>query len=221
MIYNREETFMAVLIMYEYLQIKSKNPPRTIKVSKPIHRKAVEGFIDSLPSNSGVMFIWDFLTFQFYIYSTQNHERRPMPVWFMGKEAWKRWNEYDEGARWHAQEWVRENKLSNPVLENKFKKVPDDVLKKERLRMSRISGPNFCFMKYGEGVFSNKDEICVTCPFFNDCEMLTKEISGVSVLKEAEESIKNRCEEEEKQISGSSVVVRNLSRRIEYGEEDL
>lgn len=219
--YSKEELFRIVLIMYEYLQIKSKNPPRTIKVGKSVHKKAVEGFIDSLPPDSGVMFIWDFLVFQFYIYSTQIHERRPMPSWFMGREAWKRWNEYDEGARWHSQEWVRENKLVNPVLENKFKKVSDDVLNKERLRMSRISGPNFCFMKYGEEVFSDRDEICITCPFFSDCEILTKNISGVSIFQEVEESIKNMCAEEKRQVSGSSVVIRNLSRRIEYGEEGL
>lgn len=82
--------------------------------------------------------------FQFYIYQDQDQILRPMPVWFMGDEAWRRWREYDEGARWHAKQWASEKHLENPVKSKSYKSVSEDTLRKERYRMSRISGANYC-----------------------------------------------------------------------------
>ena len=56
-------------------------------------------------------------------YVGQDHERKPMPSWFMGKEAWRRWNEYSDEAKWHARDWAREKKLVNPVKTNTYEAV--------------------------------------------------------------------------------------------------
>lgn len=173
MIYSFEETLSIFLRIYGYLQINAaKKMPCSVKMEKPRHKTVVFSFIEKLPPDSGVDFIWEFLLFQFYFYSTQVHERRPLPGWFIGKEAWKRWNEYDEGSHYHVHEWARERGLKNPVKSREFINVTEDSLRKERLRMSRISGPNFCGMKYGDAPYDPKDEMCITCPFKNDCRVI-------------------------------------------------
>ena len=90
MIYSFEETLSIFLRIYGYLQINAtKKMPCSVKMEKPRHKTVVFSFIEKLPPDSGVDFIWEFLLFQFYFYSTQVHERRPLPGWFIGKEALK------------------------------------------------------------------------------------------------------------------------------------
>ena len=121
MLYDYSTSLKIVLRIYEYLQVRAtKIQPRTIKMNKPLHRSTVVSFLGSLPPSAGADFIWDFLLFQFHVYSYQEHELKPMPSWFMGKEAWKRWKEYSEEAKWHAKEWAREKGLKNPVASTNY-----------------------------------------------------------------------------------------------------
>ena len=94
MLYSYNETLKIILRIYEYLQMRMKEQPRTLKMNKPLHRSAVVSFMETLPPTAGADFIWNFLLFQFYVFVGQDHERKPMPSWFMGKEAWRRWSEY-------------------------------------------------------------------------------------------------------------------------------
>ena len=104
MLYDEETLRGAVLRVYEYLsnQYVAEKRPHQYKPDKPVHRKALDGFVKSLPDSAGFDFIWRFLTYQFYIFEGQNHERRPLMQWFLGKEAWRRWNDYDEGMKYHV-----------------------------------------------------------------------------------------------------------------------
>lgn len=163
--------------------MKMKAQPRIIKMDKPLHRSVVISFMERLPSSAGADFIWDFLVFQFYTYSQQNHDRRPMPSWFLGKEAWNRWLEHSEEAHWHSKQWASERKLVNPVLCKKYKKIEDSVFLKEKLKMSRISGPNYCFMKF-DNPYDPDDDICFSCPFKKDCEVLCKKTKTGSTIME-------------------------------------
>lgn len=172
MLYSYDDTLKIILRIYEYLQLRQKAQPRTLKMYDKKHRASVVSFMAKLPPSAGADFIWEFLLFQFYTYSRQDQELRPMPNWFMGDEAWRRWREYDEGMKWHAQQWAAEKKLENPVKAKTYKPVSEDTLRKERYRMSRISGPNFCGAKYGDSPYNPKDAMCVTCPFEKDCAVL-------------------------------------------------
>lgn len=223
MLYDYNTSLKIVLRIYEYLQVRAtKVQPRTIKMNKPLHRSTVVSFLGSLPPSAGADFIWDFLLFQFHVYSSQEHELKPMPSWFMGKEAWKRWKEYSGEAKWHAKEWAREKGLKNPVASTNYQPVSDDVFRRERLRMSRISGPNFCAAKFGDNPYNPKDEICYTCPFEKDCKMLfgTKDASGKSLYEQISESAEKKSATETQQLQGSHVTIREVSRMTDYGEDD-
>ena len=99
MLYSYDDTLKIILRIYEYLQLRVKAQPRTLKMYSQRHRNSVVAFMEKLPPSAGADFIWEFFVFQFYIYQDQDQILRPMPVWFMGDEAWRRWREYDEGAR--------------------------------------------------------------------------------------------------------------------------
>lgn len=172
MLYDYDDTLKIILRIYEYLQLRVKPQPRTLKMYSQRHRNAVVAFMEKLPPSAGADFIWDFLVFQFYTYQSQDQILKPMPVWFMGDEAWRRWNQYDEGARWHAKQWASEKQLANPVKAKSYKPINEDALRKERYRMSRISGANYCGAKYGDSPYDPEDEICATCPFEKDCWVL-------------------------------------------------
>ena len=191
MIYDYETSINIILRIYEYLQIKAtREMPRTIKMDKPRHRDAVISFLQSIPPTGGVDFVWEFLTFQFYVYAHQDHQLRPMPVWFMGKEAWRRWAEYDDGIKFYVHKWVTERSLKNPVKSDTYKPVSAEILRKERDRMSRITGPNFCQAKYGSNPYNPDDVMCNECPFKKDCELLfaTRNKLGESLFEEVEKS---------------------------------
>ena len=186
-------------------------------MEKPLHRSTIVSFLSSLPASAGANFIWDFLLFQFYIYSRQEHERKPMPSWFMGKEAWSRWFEYSDEAKWHAKEWAREKNLMNPIISSEYKIVSENSLRKEKLRMSRIAGPNFCIAKFGEEAYNPENDICFSCPFLSECEILfSKNTSGKSLYQELSSSI--RSDAELKQLSGSHVTCREILRMEEYSD---
>lgn len=178
MLYSYDETFKIILRIYEYLQFRVKPQPKMIKLYLQAHRDALINFMIKLPPSAGADFVWEFMLFQFYIYSSQNQALRPLPVWFMGKAAWERWETYDEGAKWHVQKWAAERHFLNPVKPNKFVNVAEEVLRKERYRMSRISGPNFCGAKYGDEPYDASDVMCLQCPFKKDCELLYTKIEG-------------------------------------------
>lgn len=172
MLYSYDDTLKIILRIYEYLQLRVKAQPRTLKMYSQRHRNSVVAFMEKLPPSAGADFIWEFFVFQFYIYQDQDQILRPMPVWFMGDEAWRRWREYDEGARWHAKQWASEKHLENPVKSKSYKSVSEDTLRKERYRMSRISGANYCGAKYGDSPYDSTDVMCTTCPFEKDCIVL-------------------------------------------------
>lgn len=220
MIYSYEDTLKIFLKIYEYLQVNAtREMPCSVKMNKPRHRTVVISFLEKLPPSAGADFIWDFLTFQFYIYSQQVHDRRPMPSWFIGKEAWIRWRDYEEGSRWHAREWVSLRKLKNPVKLETFTSVSKKALRDERLRMSRISGPNFCGMKYGENPFDKTDIMCIKCPFYKDCETLfgTPNEDGKNLFQEIQ-NVAQTLEEKE-QLIGHRVNVRQKTHFENYGDE--
>lgn len=193
MIYSYDETLKIFLRIYEYLQMKVKDMPCSVKLWKPKHREAVVSFLEKLPPSAGADFIWEFLVFQFYVYSEQKHDRRPLPVWFIGKEAWERWKNYNKGAVYYAREWMAKHKLENPVKQKDFRPLSEEVLRRERYRMSRISGPNFCCEKYGENPYLPEDLMCIKCPFRKDCEALfTPDNDGKNLfqkIKVGEDSI--------------------------------
>lgn len=220
MLYDYNTSLKITLRIYEYLQVRAtKVQPRTIKMNKPLHCSMVISFLEMLPPSAGADFIWDFLLFQFNVYASQEHGLKPMPGWFMGKEAWKRWREYSEEAKWHAKEWAREKGLKNPVSRTEYEPVSQEVFRKERLKMSRISGPNFCAAKFGDNPYNEEDDICFTCPFKKDCEMLfTSDKNGKNLYQKVSEV--EMSDEELKQLNGTHVTVRDISRMAEYGEED-
>lgn len=220
MIYSYDDTLKIFLRIYEYLQVNAtREMPCSVKMDKPKHRAAVVSFLEKLPSSAGVDFIWEFLILQFYTYSTQVHDRRPLPVWFIGVEAWIRWRDYDEGAKWHAHEWAVSRKLENPVKSKTFIPVSEDALRRERLRMSRISGPNFCGMKYGDNPYNSEDIMCIKCPFTKDCEALYghPDKKGKNLFQQLQ-SIP-RSDEETKQLLGSRVNVLPKTHFENYGDE--
>lgn len=172
MLYKEEESVKIIVRIYEYLQQKVKKQPRTLKMEKPLHQRTVASFIELLPATAGVDFVWDFLVFQFYIFAFQEQKVRVMPAWFMGQEALRRWNEYDDGARWHSKEWAQSLHLENPIQLNQYEGLSDEALKRERFRMSRISGPNFCELKYGSQCYEPESDVCEGCPFEKGCRVL-------------------------------------------------
>ena len=172
MIYSYDDTLKIFLRIYEYLSLKVKDMPCSVKLWKPKHREAIVSFLEKLPPSAGVDFIWEFLVFQFYVYSEQKHNRRPLPVWFIGAEAWERWASYNRGANYHAQQWAVQRKLENPVKMKSYTPVREEALRRERYRMSRISGPNFCGAKYGDYPYDEEDLMCIRCPFKKECEVL-------------------------------------------------
>lgn len=175
MLYDEETLRGAVLRIYEYLsnQYIAEKRPHQYKPDKPVHRKALDGFVKSLPDSAGFDFIWKFLTYQFYIYDGQEHERRPLIQWFLGKEAWRRWNDYDEGMKHYVEQWCVEKGLTNPVVENTYTKLGDDLFDEERMKMSRISGPNYCSLKLGKDFYTSGQGVCVDCPFDELCKELS------------------------------------------------
>lgn len=219
MLYSHNETLKIVLRIYEYLQMKVKKQPRTLKMDKPLHRSAVVSFLESLPSTAGADFIWNFLVFQFYVFSEQDHKQKPMLSWFMGKEAWRRWNDYSDEAKWHSRDWARENGFRNPVISQNYTHISEEVFRKEKLRMSRISGPNFCIAKFGEDSYHSDDEICFSCPFKKDCEILFSRCKdGKTLLKNI--LLAEKSPEEAKQLSGSNVTIRKVMRTNNYDKDD-
>ena len=176
MLYDEETLRGAVLRIYEYLsnQYISEKRPHQYKADKPVHRKALDGFVKSLPESAGFDFIWKFLTYQFYIYEGQEHERRPLIQWFLGKEAWRRWYDYDEGMKYHVEQWCVEKSLTNPIVDQrKFIPLSTDTFDRERFTMSRISGPNYCSLKVGKDFYTPGEGVCVDCPFDELCKELS------------------------------------------------
>lgn len=175
MLYDEETLRGAVLRIYEYLsnQYIAEKRPHQYKPDKPVHRKALDGFVKSLPDSAGFDFIWRFLTYQFYIYDRQDHERRPLVQWFLGKEAWRRWNEYDEGMKYHVEQWCIEHSLTNPIVGDTYTKLGNSLFEEERLRMSRISGPNYCSLKIGSDFYTPRQGACLDCPFDELCKELS------------------------------------------------
>ena len=174
MLYDEETLRGAVLRIYEYLsnQFIAEKRPHFYKPDKPVHRKALDGFVKNLPESAGFDFIWKFLSYQFYIYAGQNHERRPLLAWFVGKEALRRWREYDDGMKYHVEQWCVEKGLTNPVVENTYTKLGDDLFDEERMRMSRISGPNYCSLKVDGIPYMPGQGVCLDCPFDELCKEL-------------------------------------------------
>lgn len=186
MLYDEETLRGAVLRVYEYLsnQYVAEKRPHQYKPDKPVHRKALDGFVKSLPDSAGFDFIWKFLTYQFYIYDGQNQERRPLVQWFLGKEAWRRWNEYDEGMKYHVEQWCTERSLSNPILsQGKFIPLSSDIFDRERVVMSRSGGPVYCSMKV-EDPYTPGRGICKDCPYDNVCSELWNQREGSVVVVE-------------------------------------
>lgn len=208
MLYENNTMLKIIVRIYEYLQIKATRvQPRMIKMDKPSHRSSVVSFMTNLPPSAGAQFVWDFLVFQFYIYTQQNHERRPLPTWFIGKESWVRWSETSDEYKWHAKQWAQERGLVNPVINNKYALIPKDVFEKEKLRMSRISGPNFCFAKFGQSAYDEDSDTCFLCPFKKDCEaLITKLLTGETFYESVCD--KQITEEESKHLYGRTVIVR-------------
>lgn len=171
MLYDVETYQNVVLNIYDYLQRSVKKQPHSIKWEKSSHRKIVDSFIASLPDTAGVQFIWDFLLFQFYVYNFQDQQLRPLPAWFMGKEAWFRWNTYEDGAKYHALEWARLHRIENPLKNKSYQEISSMALNQERVRMSRISGPNYCGLKYDDP-YDSSSKLCMSCPFVMDCDIL-------------------------------------------------
>lgn len=220
MLYSYDDTFKIILRIYEYLQLRARIQPRMIKLYSQTHRNSVVSFMEKLPPSAGADFIWEFLLFQFYVYSTQDQELRPLPVWFMGKEAWRRWREYDDGARWHTHQWAAEKHLENPVKSKNYRNVEEDVLRNERLRMSRISGANFCVAKYGETPYNSADEICNTCPFEKGC---------ITLFGDTDQKGKNLFQtlqdipitpEEQQHMLGKRIKTRSIKPVERYGTTD-
>lgn len=177
--------------------------------------------MEKLPPSAGADFIWEFFVFQFYIYQDQDQILRPMPVWFMGDEAWRRWREYDEGARWHAKQWASEKHLENPVKSKSYKSVSEDTLRKERYRMSRISGANYCGAKYGDSPYDSTDVMCTTCPFEKDCIVLygDKNKDGKNLFQALQDI--PVTENEGKHLRGVKVKSRIIvAKERNYGETD-
>lgn len=185
MLYKEEECEKIIVRIYEYLQQKVKKQPRTLKMDRPLHRKAVASFIELLPPTAGIEYLWDFFVFQFYVFAFQEQKIKVTPLWFMGKEALRRWEEYDGGARWHAREWAQSLRLENPVKFSRYEALTDDILLKERMRMSRISGPNFCELKYGPACYDPASSVCEGCPFEKDCMVLfgRKDANGENLFQ--------------------------------------
>ena len=86
MLYSYNETLKIILRIYEYLQMRMKEQPRTLKMNKPLHRSAVVSFMETLPPTAGADFIWNFLLFQFYVFVGQDHERNRCRVGLWGKK---------------------------------------------------------------------------------------------------------------------------------------
>ena len=189
MLYKTEDYQEIILRIYEHLSLLVKERPRSIKWDKPSYRQAVASFIERLPDTAGYQFIWDFLVFQFFIYDSQTHNQRPMLMWFIGQEAWNRWQSYKEEAKYLSREWAYFIGAKNPIQDNEFRILGDGIQREERLKYSRISGPNFCEAKYGPNPYTPDDfELCGKCPFCKDCEILFEEDSdGKTTLQRVEE----------------------------------
>lgn len=175
MLYEPSTIGWAVVRIYEYLSEHAVEPqrcPHSYKPDKPIHRMAVDKFVSNLPISAGFDFLWNYLTFQFYLYSNQVHQRRPLISWFVGKESWRRWKDFENGYSYYVSEWVRSLGLKNPVIEKKFVGLNSEFFDRERLEMSRRSGPNYCFIKVGEDAFTPGQGACIDCPFEEDCSIL-------------------------------------------------
>lgn len=179
MLYDEDTIRGAVLKIYEYLSDKAIEPdrcPHIYKPDKPVHRMALDKFVANLPPSAGFDFLWNFLTYQFYLYHRQAHARRPLISWFLGKEAWRRWEDFDEGYGFYVSEWLRSRGLHNPVVDNKFVKINRGFFEKERYEMSRRTGPNYCFMKIGNRAYTPGEGVCIDCPFTEDCSILCDEV---------------------------------------------
>lgn len=173
-IYDREVLRGAVLEIYRYLSnnFVGDKRPHQYKPDKPTYRKALEEFVDSLPESAGFEFLWDFLSYQFYIFSYENHARRPQMAWFIGKQAWKRWYDYDEGAKYHAKEWCAARGLSNPIIKEVFVPLGKNVFDAERMQMSRRVGPDYCRRKVADNPYTYNSGVCAGCPFDELCHEL-------------------------------------------------
>lgn len=171
MLHGYDDTVKILLRCYEYLQLRMTVVPRTLRMDNQRHREWVISFLEKLPSTAGADFIWEFLTFQFYIYDRQQQKREPQPSWFLCKEAWRRWGEYDENMKYYVKEWREGRGFRNPVKSN-WKKIAAKALLKERIKMSRVAGPMFCQMKYGDHPYDEMSEACQGCPHENLCDSL-------------------------------------------------
>lgn len=211
MLYDEETTIKIVLRCYEYLQIRMRVQPRSINMKTQQHQKWVKKFIAKLPPSAGADFIWDFLLFQFYMYARQTHKQPPLCSWFLMQEAWRRYEEYEEGAFYYSRLWGSEQKFSCPVKSHTYTPVKQEVLDKERLRMSRISGPNFCVAKYGEKAYVEGSEMCDKCPFEKTCYTLFCN----------EGNLYHKLEQLPNDVSGNVKLRPVNSSMADYGEEDL
>lgn len=177
MLYDLEDCNEIVCRIYEYLSRKVSKPPHSIKWGKVRHQQAVQGFVQSFGDTAGVEAIWDFLVFQFYFYDTQTHERPPLPAWFLGVEARRRYEQASEGLKFYAWRWASSKGLCNPCVDLTYKGVKGDVFRAERERLSQVSGPNYCFAKYGENAYNPLDDVCAGCRFESDCKILSEKNS--------------------------------------------
>lgn len=219
MLYDYDKTLKITLRIFEYFQVKEEKQPHSLKFHKPLHRAAVVSFLEQLPPTAGADFIWNFLLLQFYTYHFQEQERRPTPQWFLGKEAWKRWNEYAEGVLFYAHEWARTRGYKNPVLLNSFKPVSKDIFERERLKMSRISGPNFCVAKYGDSPYEPDNGICRGCSFEKDCIVLFSMSEGSSLFQKLKSIEVSKAEE--KQLRPQKVSLRNHIKKSYEDSEQI
>lgn len=173
--YSKEELYNITVRIYEYLQVRVRKDPHCFKES---HSKNVERFCNRLPEDAGADFIWNFIVYQFYLYENQNHTVRPTISWFLGKEAFERWRQASEEAKWYAREWCYSLGFRNPVLKMSYTGVTEDEIERERYRMSRISGPNYCGLKFSSP-FTPNQGCCAGCPFATDCNILFGGSGGV------------------------------------------
>lgn len=169
MLYTKEELFNITVRIYEYLQVRVMKDPHCFKYEK--HSGCVERFCALLPADAGADFIYEFAVYQFYMYQTQNHGRRPTVTWFFGREALRRWREASEESKWYAREWGIRLGFENPAIKRTVYHVTDGEIEKERYRMSRISGPNYCCLKFSNP-YTPDEGCCAGCPFTNDCNVL-------------------------------------------------
>lgn len=184
MLYDEEKLFQSIYKIYEYFRVRMKFEPRSLKLHTISHKRVVTRFIQSMPSSAGMDWIYKFLLFQFYVYSSQNQERQPLPVWFLGKAAFDRYNNASDGHLWYSLKWAEDNHFINPIFKHNYMGVSKNDLDEERKRMSLKAGLSYCGVKYKDLPFSFFDDICRKCVSYNDCKILSETVNGKQLFKE-------------------------------------